>query len=788
MQEIQSGRPQSLYVSGRKLGDEYRYIIDRKYAAKHPGNMLERPSLLLSPWAVRTTETGTQQAATGEVFRRRAGEGASERGGAKAEPPAPPPRASSPSLDFLAHGAAVLLNQVPGPDGTLVIDRTALGPHQQIWVVALDTLSTACRTITLPESPRQCTDLRLADGLNPQRHYTQQKSVSVVDRDATFTLADISSARLETYDSLAKVHALFVTLSNNPTLVEFAFVLQWDQLTPEEKRSKYSKYACHELNLFIHQKDPEFFREVVASYLRNKKDKTFLDHWLLGDDLDAFTDPWAYGQLNAAEQVLLARRLASERAATRRWINDQYALLPQDSNRLNFLFETAVNRSALRAVDMVGKKFAAAQAELRDSRSAVFGLTESAARMEESDKDGVQLKSELAVDQPAAAGVELQDLAEKMPANGAVFFGRDRSRGTVRLLYEQVDKTQEWAENNYYHLPIEQATAELIKTNGFWRDLVNQDLDQPFLSPHVAEATGSFAEMMLALAVLDLPLQSAEHQVTVTDRQLTLVPQHRLLAFHEEIQPVTESGHDTPILVSQNFFDLNDRFRYEGDQKLDKYVTDEFLVHTVYGCQTVVTNPTSAQQKLNVLLQIPVGAIPVLGDKRTGTKNLDLQPYQTATLETHFYFPAPGDYAHFPVHVSRDTTLLAWANPVTLHVVKELTKFDRQSWEYLSQRGSDQEVLRYLESVNLHRIDLSKIAFRMRDKSFFQQVVPLLTTNHMYQGVLWSYGIQHNVPEAIRAYLAHHDFAGQCGDVLHSPLLEIDPVARTPTSTWTIDR
>jgi len=31
----------------------------------------------------------------------------------------------------------------------------------------------------------------------------------------------------------------------------------------------------------------------------------------------------------------------------------------------------------------------------------------------------------------------------------------------------------------------------------------------------------------------------------------------------------------------------------------------------VYGCQIVVTNPTSSKQKLTVLLQLPVGAMPV---------------------------------------------------------------------------------------------------------------------------------------------------------------------------------
>ena len=37
----------SIYASGRKIDDEYRYILDRRYAKKYPGNMLKRPGLIL---------------------------------------------------------------------------------------------------------------------------------------------------------------------------------------------------------------------------------------------------------------------------------------------------------------------------------------------------------------------------------------------------------------------------------------------------------------------------------------------------------------------------------------------------------------------------------------------------------------------------------------------------------------------------------------------------------------------------------------------------------------------
>ena len=37
----------------------------------------------------------------------------------------------------------------------------------------------------------------------------------------------------------------------------------------------------------------------------------------------------------------------------------------------------------------------------------------------------------------------------------------------LQQYYRKLDKTQEWAENNYYHLPIEQQNADLITVNAF---------------------------------------------------------------------------------------------------------------------------------------------------------------------------------------------------------------------------------------------------------------------------------------------------------------------------------
>ena len=65
-----------------------------------------------------------------------------------------------------------------------------------------------------------------------------------------------------------------------------------------------------------------------------------------------------------------------------------------------------------------------------------------------------------------------------------------------------------------------------------------------------------------------------------------------------------------------------------------------------------------AREARGLLLQIPQGALPVLGSKATDSRRLRLEPYTTQTFEYFFYFPGankPGakPFAHYPVNVAR---------------------------------------------------------------------------------------------------------------------------------------
>lgn len=802
---------ESVYLTGRNIGDEYRYIIDRKYATKFPGNMLERPSLLLNPWAVRETQTGEQVAAGGDRFGTAGGKGASEaQRGTVADPSAAVTVDHFANLDFLGQTSAVLVNLIADEDGIVEIKHEALGEHQHLHVIAVDPIHTIYRQMTLPEPEPTIMDLRLLAGLNPKGHFSQQKQITIVPQGQDFTLADITTSKFEAYDSLPRVYSLYATLNHDPKLIEFAFVLNWPTLKAEEKRTLYSKHASHELNFFLARKDPEFFAAVIKPYLANKKDLTFIDHYLLGHDLTEFLLPWNHEQLNVVERILLAQRLQNERTATARHVAEMYALLPPNVDGFIKLFDTAVQRSALDLDDQFGLKAAwdksAPQIQLPMLTGAMpapagapaLGLESgSGTRRELAGVEQMRKKSQVMEKAKQDAGAKDGTADVRYRRNAAVA-GMDKSaekevlaemdlsddvvelRKSMRQLYRKLDKTWEWAENNYHHLTIDQQHAGLVTVNAFWKDFAQHDPAKPFLSRNFAEASRNFPEMLLALAVLDLPFEAGKHETEFDGPRMKLVPATAMVVFHEEVRSVEVPKVQHPgVLVSQNFFRHGDRTRQENGESVDKYVVDEFLVHTVYGCQVVITNPTSSRQKINALIQIPQGALPVMNSQATRTVHLSLEPYHTQTLEYHFYFPAPGQAPHFPVHVAKNEEFIAAASPVVLNVVDKPTKIDVQSWDYVSQHGSAEDVLSFLDKNNVNALNLDRIAWRMSDVAMFETVIRKLASRHVYQHTLWSYSLKHNVPSAAREYLQHVDqIVNECGGRIVSPLLTVDLVKR----------
>jgi hypothetical protein len=788
--------PESSFHAGREIGDEYRYILERRFARKFPGNMLPRPSLLLNPWALEETDAGLGQYGTGgsAFSSRRAGGGgrggaAGGRGAGSSRPDGPLlPPGTHPDLDFLPQPARLLANLRPGDDGVLRVALADLGEGQEIHVVALDLQSTVYASLALPERPLVPADVRLRAALDTDKHFAEQRRVEFVDAGATSVIEDVGSSRAETYDSLANVFRLFQTLNAEAGLAEFAFVLRWPKLSPDEKRELYSEHACHELNVFLHEKDPQFFADVVRPYVENKAHKTFIDHWLLGHELGAYLDPWAFARLNVVERILLAGRIDGESAAGARHVLEQVELIPPNPERDRALFEAALAGSALDTEGVLGEKLREPRKEESKGgthRGPGDSVPPSGPSTPGPAGPGAPVGGGAAPAQQKAASGEDSDAADMSTAaddqeRAAAEVAKDSAaRAEVRELYRAPEHTRAWVESDYWHVRIENAGPGLITANRFWLDFAARNPAEPFRSPNFAEAAGTLSEMMLALAVLDLPFEAGEHTTDLAGSRLTLRAGSPLLVVRKDVLPARPSEDSSPLLMSQDVFRLDEPWRLEGSERRDAFLTGELQVDVAYGCRVVLTNPTSTPRRLEELLQIPQGSLPVRAGFRTRSFDVALQPYSTEKLEYAFYFPAPGTFPHYPAHASRDGALVASVPAVQRVVVPVPSALDTKSWEHISQNGSAQEVLAFIARSNLLSLDLARVAWRLRERTFFGKLIAQLRHRHVYDTVVWSYGFLHEDPEAAREFLRHHStFLDRCGRALVSPLVTIDRIER----------
>ncbi|MEO8268146.1 MAG: hypothetical protein ABI557_00415, partial [Aureliella sp.] len=354
-------------------------------------------------------------------------------------------------------------------------------------------------------------------------------------------------------------------------------------------------------------------------------------------------------------------------------------------------------------------------------------------------------------------------------------FGTDRLGllgEAVDGFYRSLDKTREWAETQYYHVRISDQSAALVPPNTFWQEFLSGG-GKRFLPHDLDLPTGSLNEALCALAVIDLPLARPKSSMAVEDEQLVLESEAATVVFLESIEPTTEVQEQKTILVGQDIYLANPNTDQESNRPLGN---NPLLRGIPYRANVVVTNPTSEQQRVQVLTQLPAGSMPLAGSKLTRSTPVELAPYSTSQVQYVFYFPTAGEFAHYGAQVSAEASHIADTDAETYRVLDEPESVDQTTWSYIADWGTDAQVIEFLQTANLERLDLSRIAFRMKDQAFYSQITELLVASGRYDPNLWAYAIAHNDRNGIAQLLYHRpDFIARLGSVFTSPVVNIDP-------------
>ncbi len=742
--------PRSVYLSGVPIDGEYRYILERRFAKKFPGNMLARPSLLLCPWDISKSQSRpAPQAVGGEGYGGRFGgrKGAGRYGGVGGGGLGEVSSQLSAPLDFLAGSPTLLSNLDAGKRGLLRVPLKALDGLNCVEVVAVDPENLVRRRVFLKSENVARRDLRMRKRADYAEHFAKRNAVRTLGGGEKLALA--GRGQVAVYDSLENVWALYAALlphgRDRKHLSEFSFLLRWPRLKADRRAELYSKYASHELNFWLYNKDPKFFKDVIRPHLVNKIDKTFMDEWLLGTNLSGYLRPDRFARLNAAERGLLVARVKDSPQALRAE-RETVSIIPLNYDRLDRLFDRALGALALTP---------GGGAAMVPPPAQVMPPPPPRAR-------------------PAEALKAMGKGRKKSKKSKKRDYFNERAVRPTKTppLFRQVETTRVWAESNWYRLRRVAEGPGRVPASRFWLEFAAHNGKKPFVSGHVAEAATSFSEAMLAMAVLGLPLNAKPAAKDAIGPAIV----------YRRTESPTKAPKDAAALtVVQRYFDPVDRFEVVEGQRIEKYVSGPVLFRKVYGCVVTVMNATPRTLRSETLLELPAGAIPVSGSKYTQTPTRVLGPYTTARWEYYFYFPEAGKCRHYGAHLSDRKGLLAFAAPTTLEVKSSLPAKPGSPWMLVSQDGTEKDVLDYMSRNNVRWLDLNLIAFRMKNKAFFLNALALLRSRRVYAQALWSYALKHNDLVALREFLAQTQLVRRCGPAFRSSLLVVDPVEQI---TW----
>ncbi len=762
----------SSYSSGITISDEYRYILDRRFATKYPGNMLKRPELLLNPWSIDSANDsiGLGGGSGGQYGGRkpaRRGRGRRRPGGIEIYENNP---GLFPNYRFMPAPPLITTNLRPDASGKVLVNLEDLGDGHIIHILGTHGSETIYRQVIRETQDQTRLDHRLAKSFEKKRHVALQKSIAVIHKGETVRIRKSSENRVQQFQTIGDIYNSMRSLSGNQELSNFAFLTGWPDLKETEKQKLYSEHACHELNFFLSRKDPKFFQEIVSPYLSNKAVKTFMDDWLLKGDMIPYLSSDKFDRLNFFERILLLQRTQEGSSASSRYARD--LLTRNGPNESRFpQFESALleTNSLAKELPKVGFAFEgeakapsrkARRRDAKKNKAETLDFSSEVEEPEENDED-----------------VMLDDHKIRDERKQQYRFKKSQKlRHDKAAFYRQVSPTRRYVEHNYWHRTIHNTTANMIGINRFWSDFAAHDPSEPFVSVNFFETTDSVAEMILALSVLDLPFVPSKHKVVQTPAEAQMRAEAPLILVKREIDDLEPSlGHE-PILANQSFFKVSDPTMEVDGQTRQKAITGEFLPGEAYGCRLVISNPTQVRQKLSVLVQIPSGSIPLKNTLVTTGEEFFLDGYRTRTFTYYFYFPQVGTFSLYPVQVASGNKLITSESAKTLKVVSTLSVSDKTSWDYVSQNGTTEDVLRFLKEGNVQKTDLLKIAWRLRDRTFWSTLISYLRSRFVFNSTLWSYGILHQDELATREYLSHQEsFKSNCGSYLHSPLLSCDP-------------
>lgn len=831
--------PANIYVSNRKLGDEQQYVMNRAQRDYVPGNMLPMPSWLLNPWENQGSGSYIRDISDGDALppRELSPQGPlvdacnADFGATKRQVLA------SSKFQFLTENSWCQSNLRVDENGTIALDAAELTRKSSLQIVVTHPTGVTYHSVYLDKvnlSPLIGNDQRLASHFPETEHRSEKRVIEWLRGGEWNQVGAEGNTRFRVISNMEDLYSFYdkTCRGRKADWELFRPIVHWQEYSFAEKCSLYERLACHELDLFVFRKDREFFERVILPHLRNKLEKRFIDQWLLGDDLSKFLETWRFAQLNPVELVLLKQRIPSAQAQIEQRMKGKLDDEKHFRNLRRNLFAIALagrreefegNLSMVlgdgEIWDELGREYSIWSPDADDFDESGLGGMGGMGRglggmgggFESYAIDPVTMPWQILPNSRTMEGGERVDEVSTQKDS-------DRERDAIhneRLMESLENDTYKrmeqfypsakwqyaqpyiWKEANYYR-PKQRAK---IRFSPFWFDWLQHSGESgPFLSRNFDWGPSDFSTALMALAIMDLPWDNKCEWKTEQGKIL-IRPERDCVAFVQRNEIVGESKTQIPMGLAQQIFvyrengyepgedsDSDDEWDFDTDleEELDSFSDSdgeglmqatEFSKGVPYQSRVVVMNPTDSEVQVDVLAQIPQGAIPLTGSEKTQSWFMVVPPFENLVVKFEFYFPEEGDFSQYGAQVSDAEGVLASLPLKVFHVTPHSVPDHQINQQQLFRHGTDEQVLNFLREANLATIKPSELLPRIVKPEFFDAVVRIYSDRQMFDKNIWEFAFLHRNDKRMAEWFQHNDrLCSELGPMLKSDLLDIDPI------------
>ena len=331
------------------------------------------------------------------------------------------------------------------------------------------------------------------------------------------------------------------------------------------------------------------------------------------------------------------------------------------------------------------------------------------------------------------------------------FKNKKAEPSVTRLQQDSLKTTKEYREMGYY---FQGKTAETykIESNIFWIDLAKyllSDRKEPFLSQNFVYVEKEHLPFVIAFLDLSQTAASQKFDNEGSETFLTLSGGNALLYLKHLKEREAVQDISNTVLAAQKWFDRDERFEYNLESgKNEEKTIDYFLTGKIYGSQVVVTNVSSVEQKIQIITEIPEGAIPVIKNDFHQSVDLKLNQFSTHTSEFFFYFPKTGDFSYCPACVTREGKKVnIQVASTTVKVLSEPPKkTELKNIKDILAQGSKEDILAFMRKENITNpkvFNFSDIYWLLRDEQFYRDALKILREKMIFNSIVWSYSLHY---------------------------------------------